>query len=299
MGRFGLHALVWGSDNSDEGVARAIGNTADVGYDLIEMVIFDPTSTPAGAIAKGLHAARLGVVTGMALNRDADISNPDPQIAARGEAFIADAILATRDMGSTLLGGVTHSAMVRYVEPPAKGTRERLIESYSRLAGKAKTAGVRLGIEAVNRYESHVVNTADDAAAIVRSVGSPNLFAHVDTFHMNIEEHDMAGAIERNIDVIGHFHIGESHRGYLGSGSVVYEPVFRALVSANYSGPVVFEAFSPAVLDSGAVNALASWTTHWSDSRDLAEKGLAFMRAQWASAEAAIVNKGPLTRPEL
>ena len=98
---------------------------------------------------------------------------------------------------------------------------------------------MRLGIEAVNRYESNVVNTLDDARWIVEQVGSDALFVHMDTFHMNIEEHDCADAIARNIDAIGHVHIGESHRGYLGSGSVDFPTYFRALAANAYDGPIV------------------------------------------------------------
>lgn len=299
MTRFGIHALVWGADGTPEGIDRMATNSAEVGYDLVEVVIFDPAIVRSADLARSMGRAGLDVVTGMALNPTADISSPDKDIARRGEALISDAILATRDMGSQLLGGVTHSAMHRYAAPATDGTHQRLLEAYGRLARRASAAGVRLGIEAVNRYESNVVNTVDDAAAIVAAVGSPALFAHVDTFHMNIEEHDMADAILRNIDAIGHVHIGESHRGYLGTGSVDFAPVFRALLRGGYDGPIVFEAFSPAVLDAPAVNGLAAWTTHWSDSRDLATRALAFMRQNWSTAQVITRNRGPLPRPEL
>lgn len=79
---------------------------------------------------------------------------------------------------------------------------------------------------------------------------------------MNIEEHDVREAIDRNIAQVGHVHIGESHRGYLGTGSVDFEPTFRALRRNRYSGPIVFEAFSPAVLNADVANALATWRAH-------------------------------------
>lgn len=105
---------------------------------------------------------------------------------------------------------------------------------------------------------------------------------------MNIEEHDIRAAILRNLDCIGHVHIGESHRGYLGTGSVDFSQTFRALVEGGYSGPIVFEAFSPAVLTPGVADALAAWTTHWSDSRDLASAALARMQSELSAARRAI-----------
>jgi len=297
--QLGIHALVWVTDWTESSIRYAVDKTAETGYDLIEVVIFDPNDARPDETAKALTVAGIGAVTGMALNPAADISSADPAVAKAGEKFVSDAILATRDMGSKLLGGVTHSAMHRYGQAAAAGTVERVIETYARLAARAEDAGVRLGIEAVNRYESNVVNTVDDAARIVRAVGSPALFAHIDSYHMNIEEHDFADTIARNVDTIGHVHAGESNRGYLGSGSVDFPEYFRALVRASYDGPVVFEAFSPAVLKGGVADVLAAWTTHWADSEDLAIKGLGFMRGHIDAATASMNGRHPLPRREI
>lgn len=297
--QLGIHALVWVTDWTEDTICYAIGKTAETGYDLIEAVIFDPRDARPAATAKAIAAAGIGVVTGMALNPAADISSADPAVAKAGEQFISDAILATRDMGSNLLGGVTHSAMHRYGQAAAAGTIDRVIETYGRLAVRAEAAGIRLGIEAVNRYESNVVNTIDDAARIVRTIGSPALFAHIDSYHMNIEEQDAADAIARNIDTIGHVHVGKSNRGYLGSGSVDFPDCFRALIRASYNGPVVFEAFSSAVLKGGVADSLAAWTTHWTDSEDLATKGLRFMRGQIDAATTSLIARHPLPRREV
>ncbi len=294
MNKLGIHALVWVSDWTDESIRYAVNKSAEVGYDLIEAVIFDPSEARPVQTARALAAAGIGCVTGMALNPGADISSPDPHVARRGEQFISDAILATRDMGSEMLGGVTHSAMHRYLDPAHPAVREQLVEIYGRLADRAQAAGVRLGIEAVNRYESNVVNTLDDAAQIIAEVGSEALFIHMDTYHMNIEEHDSGDAIVRNSPLIGHVHIGESHRGYLGSGSVDFPMFFRALAGVGYSGPIVFEAFSPAVLNRDVANALAAWRSHWSDSEDLARRALEFMRAQTAAAQHSLMARAPI-----
>ena len=65
---------------------------------------------------------------------------------------------------------------------------------------------------------------------------------------MNIEESDIASAILEAGDYSGYFHTGDSHRGYMGSGSIDLAGVFRALVQANYKGPITFESFSSRVV---------------------------------------------------
>lgn len=296
MEKFGLHALVWVSEWNPKDIRFAAENTAKAGFSVMEAVIFDPAEALPDETAKAFAEFGLEAVTGMALNAQADISSPDPSISKAGEALIVDAISATRDMGSKKLGGVTHSAMQRYLTAPDPDVFKRVTDTYGRLAVKAAEAGVQLGIEAVNRYESNVVNTVDEAADIVRAVDAKTLFAHIDTFHMNIEEHDVADAITRNLDVIGHVHIGESHRGYLGSGSVDFSPTFKALAQGGYNGPIVFEAFSSAILNGPTSDALATWVHHWKDPMDLAQSALTVMQANSLSAIRSLNSRKSIQR---
>lgn len=59
--------------------------------------------------------------------------------------------------------------------------------------------------------------------------------------------------------VCRYVHIGESHRGYLGTGSVDFGALFRALAAADYEGPLTFESFSSAVVSPSLSNTLCVW----------------------------------------
>lgn len=287
MNKIGVHNLVFVTDWSEASARKAIGAAAEIGFDHIEVVIFDPLTTNADITATLAQSAGIEVAAGMALNIAADLSSPNPEIAAKGEKLVADCIQVTRDMGAPALGGVTYSALHRYLERPAAGSRERVLEAYHRLADKAKSAGIRLGIEPVNRYESNFINTLGQAADIVRKVGSDSLFVQMDTYHMNIEEADIAGAIEATKDVLGYAHVGESNRGPLGSGTFDFEAYFKALARANYTGGFTWESFSPEVVNADITGLLALWREPWSDGKDAARRALAFMRSHVESAWAA------------
>jgi len=202
--------------------------------------------------------------------------------------LVADCILTARDLGAPALGGVSYSALTRYWAPPAAGTHARVLEAYFRLAEKAQQAGVKLGIEPVNRYESNVINTLGQAAAVVRAVGAPSLFVQMDTYHMNIEEADIAGAIAANQDVLGYSHVGESNRGCLGSGTFDFTTYFKALARAGYTGGFTWESFSPAVVDGGVTGLLALWREPWRDAQEAAALTLRFLRSHVESAWAAV-----------
>jgi D-psicose/D-tagatose/L-ribulose 3-epimerase len=120
------------------------------------------------------------VATGVVLSADADLSSENPEIAARGEDVIARSLETARELGRSSVSGLTYAGLGRYTAPPTQGQRDRVIEALGRLDKKARSLGVRLGIEPINRCETYMVNTIAEAAAIVTAVGSDNLFVHLD-----------------------------------------------------------------------------------------------------------------------
>jgi D-psicose/D-tagatose/L-ribulose 3-epimerase len=166
----------------------------------------------------------------------------------------------------------------RYTTAPSPVARERAIEIYGRIAERASAAGIRVGLEALNRYESNFINTVGQAAELVRAVGSDALFVHGDLFHMNIEEAGLGAAFESVADVLGYIHVAESHRGPLGDGTIDWDDVFAALARIGYTGPITFESFSPSVLGPEWASLVALWRDPWTDPDKVAGDALAFLR---------------------
>ena len=94
---------------------------------------------------------------------------------------------------------------------------------------------------------------------------------------MNIEEDGFVKQVEQCGDRLGYVHIGESHRGYLGTGTIDFDAFFGALVRSGYDGPVTFESFSSAVVHPELSNQLAVWRNLWDDGDDLARHAYEFM----------------------
>ena len=78
-------------------------------------------------------------------------------------------------------------------------------------------------------------------------------------------------------DRLGYVHIGENHRGYLGSGHIDFGAFFGALAEIDFRGPVTFESFSSAVVAPGLSNDLAIWRNLWDDGFDLATHARSFI----------------------
>ena len=94
----------------------------------------------------------------------------------------------------------------------------------------------------------------------------------------NIEESDPFSPVLDAGDRLGYVHIGESHRGYLGSGTVDFHSFLRALNQIGYDGPITFESFSTAVVDETLSRSLAVWRNLWDDSDDLGAHARTFIR---------------------
>ena len=95
----------------------------------------------------------------------------------------------------------------------------------------------------LNRFENHVLNTAEEGVAFVREVGKPNVKVMLDTFHMNIEEDSFGKAIRTAGPLLGHFHTGENNRRVPGKGGLPWHEIGTALRDIGYSGAVVMEPF--------------------------------------------------------
>lgn len=285
-GKFGVHSFVFTDDWTEKSAAAACKSAAEIGFDLIEVLMFDPETLDIAMTGKVVKAAGLGLRLGMALGADADISSDDPDVAKRGEATVARCLEIASELGAPAVSGITYAAFHNYTAPQTSAQRARVAESLSRLDRRAGELGVRLGIEPVNRYESFMVNTLDQGADMIRAADGRNMFVHMDTFHMNIEEGDISAAIQRNADLLGYAHVADSHRGLLGGGHFDLTGYFRALAVAGYKGDFTMEGFSARVLGPGLVGGVRLWREAWTDSVAAARMGLDAMRSAHAAAVA-------------
>ena len=198
------------------------------------------------------------------------ISSADPQVVERGAALLQESLQLTHDIGATILTGALYSAFGKAAHPLTPAGRANVVAVLKDLAVEAAPLGVALGLEICNRYETNVVNTARDCLRLADDIGADNVVIHLDTYHMNIEEKDLATPVIEVGDRLGYVHIGENDRGYLGSGHIDFPAFFGALADIDYRGAITFESFSSAVVARGLSNDLAIWRNLWDDGADLA-----------------------------
>lgn len=128
-------------------------------------------------------------------------------------------------------------------EPPRGEAEDRavLLDGLAELGEHATREGVQLFLEPLNRYEDHMVNRVAQAAELIRELGLASVRIAADTYHMNIEEDDLAAALVAVGAVVGQVHVSESNRHQPGTGHIDWPAVLRALSDIGYDGYLTLE----------------------------------------------------------
>jgi D-psicose/D-tagatose/L-ribulose 3-epimerase len=279
----GVHAYVFGAPESPGDWERVAASARTAGYDLLEVPLLDARNVPVAAIRGAADRHGLTLTCSAGLTRQDSLSDMDPVVSARGEESLVRAVEAAAELRAPFLTGVLYGALDKFTTTSTFVGRQNCVDALERVAERARAAGVTLGIEAVNRYETNLVNTAEQAMALVRDVGAPNVVVHLDAFHMNIEETDFSTPVALVGPLLGYVHVAESHRGALGTGTVDLDGLLRALVSHGFAGPIVFEAFSASVLRGALAGPLAVWRDLWQDPLALARAAFVLIEERLAA----------------
>ncbi len=230
-----------------------------LGYDAIEL--FAPSAgavTAAGPSLKkhGLALASSGTGAGWVLHKLA-LTSPDAEIRSRARAFIRGFIDAAGRMGAPAILG---SMEGRWGGPVDRPQAQRMIaEALAELGPAAQEHGVPFLLEPLNRYEGNVVNTLEEAAALL----SPNVGILADLFHMNIEEESPSGALRAAGRHVKHVQLADSNRRPAGLGHTDWAAVARALRDIGYSGYLSAEALPYPDPESAARIAMESIRKHF------------------------------------
>ncbi|SEW19313.1 D-psicose/D-tagatose/L-ribulose 3-epimerase [Chryseobacterium wanjuense] len=272
--KFGASLLSWITPVwSPEAGKYAIEKTAGAGFDLIEILLPASMEFNTDEVKKQLKNNNLEAVCSLNLPKEAHIAHY-PKVA---ENLMKQAINKTSELETDFLGGVLHGGIGVFSGNILTENEEEIItEVWSNVADYAKEKGVNIGIEPINRYETYVCNTAENVLDLISKTGKDNLFLHLDTFHMNIEENNFYDPIILAGNKLKHLHMTDSHRGMLGEGTVNWNELFKALKEINFEGNLVLENFSSSV--PGMQQMVSLWQKSPHDAEELALGSLKFMK---------------------
>ena len=272
---FGAHAFIWAGEWSREGAELVISAAAEAGLDFVEIPMLDPGSIDVKHTRSLLDRHDLGCSCSLGLPREVHLlTNPEG-----AERFLDGAVEATAALGSPLLTGPLYTHVGTLTgKPPRSEELETVARVLKGTARRAAEYGVEIGVEAINRYETYLVNVASQASELLDRIDEPNVFVHLDTYHMNIEEKGFYGPITGLGTRLRYIHLSESDRGMPGTANVNWDEVFRGLNAIDYAGALAIESF--AAVNEALIGATALWREVVGDPDDFVRDGLAFLRAK-------------------
>jgi sugar phosphate isomerase/epimerase len=229
---------------------------AQLGYDGIELGVREPDKLDVANVKRVLEKYKLvvpAIGTGQAyVEEQLSFTDPDTAVRERAIARVRTHIALACEFISKpiviigLIRGKTWSSISR------EQAHVWMVDALKTLARDAKTRGVRMVIEPINRYETDWVNDVAGALTLIDEIGADNVGILFDTFHANIEE----PSIEASLRVCGarlfHVHVADSNRWYPGAGHTDFARAIATLREMKYTGWVSAEILAKPDMRSAA-----------------------------------------------
>ena len=272
MPRLGLHSLaftpLWNPAEADALLPQITAHRVSV----IETPLLDPQSYDSVGTRRAAERNEVEIVCSLGLPAEMDVSIRPDEVAD----YLGFALKVARDAGAGALSGVTYGTIGKCSGAPVTAAElDAICRLVDRVSGRARDLNMKLGIEPCNRYETHLLNTARQGAELIERVGAENVFVHLDTYHMNIEEVGMAQGFADAGEHLGYVHLSESNRGVPGRGTLDWKGTFAGLKDVGYDGTLTLESFVH--LAPETASGLAVWRPVAERPEDVIEVGLPFM----------------------
>ncbi len=273
MEGFGVHTSMWTMHWDREGAERTILAAAAYKMDFIEIALLDTSVVDAEHTRSLLAEHEMRAVCSLGLPEVNWASvNPDGAIE-----HLIDAMDKTKEMGADALSGVTYGGIgERTGVPPTQSEYDNIARALEAAAKHAKSIGIAFGIEPVNRYENHLINTGWQAVDMIEKVGADNIFVHLDTYHMNIEEKGAGNGILDAREHLRYIHLSESDRGTPGEGTCDWDEIYATLAAIGFKGGLAMESFIN--MPPQVAYGLAIWRPVAPSFEEVMDKGLPFLR---------------------
>lgn len=271
--KYGINTFLW-SAGFNESHLPLLPKIKEMGFDGAELARFSFHDCPAAPIRRALEANQLEATFCTALTGQLSLAN---EHAPQALTFLKDAIHWASEVGAKVMAGPFCSA-VGYLPGRRRTPDEwqRAIDGLQSLTPTLEETAMTLAVEPLNRFETFFLNTAEDARALCSAVNHPQVGILFDTFHANIEEKNLAPALETVGPYLKHIHSCENDRGAPGSGHVQWTDLFPTLAKLGYNEWLVIESFGSTISEIAA--AACIWRDLAPSSEALASQGVQFLK---------------------
>lgn len=277
----GANPWIWHSPVSHEALTDVLPRLASWGFDCVELPLeqagdWDPAAARKLLDATGLSPAAVVAV----MPPDRDLVRTDPATVRATQDYLRRCVDSAAEVRAPVVAGPLYAAVGRtWRMDPGERTAayEELRGNLAPVVDHARATGVRIGVEPLNRYETSLINTVAQGLEALDGLDPQTIGLALDTYHQNIEERSLPGAVQQAAGRIVHVQVCANDRGTPGADPLDWPGFLAALTAHGYQGPLCIESFT-AHNDAIAV-AASVWRPLATTEDAIATDGLAFLRS--------------------
>lgn len=279
--KFAVSTWLWTSPFSTNTV-ELFPKIKAMGFDGVEIPVEDPDIIDTKVVLRALNDNGLEPIVCGAFGPTRDLTHDDPKYHQECFDYVQQCFKICNELGAHFLAGPMYSAVGKTRLLPDNERKKEFdlaANNLFKVCEMAEKQDLQIAIEPLNRFESDLINTAEDVIRLVKTINHPAAKILMDSFHMTIEERNLHDAINTVGDKLIHVQVSENHRGVPGTGQTQWKKLKQGLEDIGYEGFVSIESFTPNVEE--LAGAVCIWRSFAEDQDEFAEKGLSFLK-NWA-----------------
>jgi len=276
--KFGVSTWLWTSPFTTETV-KLFPKIKSMGYDAVEIPVEYPELIDAKVVKSALEQNGLSAIVCGAFGSSRDLTHEDPLVHENCFQYIIQCLELCNEWEAKFLAGPMYSSVgkARMVSQEQRKIEwERAVTNIYKVSKLAHERGLEIALEPLNRFESDMINTAEDVMRLIRDVNHPAAKVLLDGFHMSIEERNLEEAITLVGDKLIHVQVSENYRGTPGTGLTPWDSFKRGLSKINYQGVVSIESFTPEIKE--LAGAVCIWKNLAPSQDGFAQDGITFLK---------------------
>lgn len=243
----GVNTWVWISPLTDASLESIALKAAELGFEAIELPVESPGDWDPARAREVLDELNLAPYVVGAMGAGRDLVSAPPESIAATQDYLDRCIAVAETLGASVVAGPFYAQTGRtWRMSPADraATVAELRESLRPLVDRAAASGITLAIEPLNRYETSLINTVEQALDALEPLLGDALGLALDSYHLNIEEKNIGAAIRTAGRSIAHVQVCGNDRGAVGDDHIDWSAFLGALDDAGYAGPLNLESFT-------------------------------------------------------
>jgi sugar phosphate isomerase/epimerase len=227
-----------------EGLDQGLKKASSLGFDGVELFLPSAGTVSPSRLRRKLHDSNLSVSAlgtgGGFLRHGWTLCSPKKSVRQKAFTFISEMMNLGAEFQAPVIIGSMKGSVARGENLDTVSAR--MMNQLEKLVVKAVGIDARILLEPLNRYETNLVNTMEEAVSLLNRIGSDRLQLLADLFHMNIEEASIWRALGQARQHLGYFHFVDSNRRPAGSGHLDFGKLASVLRTIRYAGFLSAEA---------------------------------------------------------